>query len=289
VKWKQFLKPAKSLNAEQAKTFIAQHRSDAFTLLDVRQPHEYERERIPGAKLIPLPELMDRRHELDPDRPMLVYCAVGGRSRVAVQLLAGQGFSDVINLQGGISAWLGRKASGPVLEEGLMLPENSGLEEVCRLAYTLEDGLQRFYARLGEDAEGRDIGRRFHRLGAIELVHKQKILAMYQKITGSRLRENDPPRKIPDIRMEGGWNLKHFLESNRAAMQSVQDVINLAMVIETQALDLYLRWAGESRDAGVRGFFFALADEEKAHLRRLGDISDPEDFDQAWKTMQDSN
>jgi len=289
VKWRQFLKPARSLSAEQARTFINRRGSDAFTLLDVRQPHEYERERLPGAKLIPLPELMDRKDELDPDRPTLVYCAVGGRSRVAAQLLAGQGFSDVINLQGGIAAWMGRKASGPILGEGLMLPENSGFEEICRLAYALEDGLREFYARLGQEAEGREIGRLFHRLGEIEQVHKKKILALYRKTTGSRLREKEPPPDAPDIRMEGGWDITHFLESNREAMQTVQDVINLAMMIETQALDLYLRWADESREPDSRAFFASLADEEKAHLHRLGDISGPDDLDRAWKTAQEKN
>ncbi len=287
MKWKQFLKPARSMSADQARTFIALHRSDAYTLLDVRQPHEYERERIPGAKLIPLPELMDRKHELDPHRPLLVYCAVGGRSRVAAQLLAGQGFSDVVNLQGGIAAWSGRKASGPVLEEGLMLPQDSGLEEVCRLACALEDGLEEFYARLGRDAQGREVGRLFLRLREIERVHKRKILAFYQETTGARWHEKGPA--AANIRMEGGWDVSHFLESNRDAMKTVQDVINLALMIETQALDLYLRWAGESRESEVRGFFTSLAEEEKAHLHRLGDVSGPADLDQAWEAPQESD
>ena len=42
-------------------------------MLDVRQPSEYEQAHIPGAKLIPLPELNDRLDELDPNKPVLTY------------------------------------------------------------------------------------------------------------------------------------------------------------------------------------------------------------------------
>ena len=52
---------------------MERHKEGSYTLLDVRQPGEYERERIPGAKLIPLPELTDRLDELDPDKPVLTY------------------------------------------------------------------------------------------------------------------------------------------------------------------------------------------------------------------------
>jgi len=58
---------------------------DAFTLLDVRQPGEYDAEHLPGAKLIPLPELGARLSELDAGKPTVVYCAIGGRSRVAAR------------------------------------------------------------------------------------------------------------------------------------------------------------------------------------------------------------
>ena len=92
MKWKQFFKPVESYNAEQAKAFIAKTPTSDLTLLDVRQPKEYESGHIPGAKLIPVGDLGDRNNELDPEKPTLVYCAVGGRSRVAAQMLAGKGF-----------------------------------------------------------------------------------------------------------------------------------------------------------------------------------------------------
>ncbi len=73
MRWKQFLTPVRSMDTEEVKTYMAGHKEGTFTLLDVRQPGEYEKARIPGAKLIPLPELSHRLGELDPQRPMVVY------------------------------------------------------------------------------------------------------------------------------------------------------------------------------------------------------------------------
>ena len=73
MKWKEFLTPVKSMNSREAKAYMAGHREGTYTLLDVRQPGEYEKSRIPGAKLIPLPELVERLNELDPDRPLIAY------------------------------------------------------------------------------------------------------------------------------------------------------------------------------------------------------------------------
>ena len=73
MRWKQFLTPVASMDTEEANAYMAEHEEGTFTLLDVRQPGEYENSRIPGAKLIPLPELADRLGELDPDKPVIPY------------------------------------------------------------------------------------------------------------------------------------------------------------------------------------------------------------------------
>ncbi len=74
-------------------------------LLDVRTPEEAAICRIDGAILIPLAELERRRGELEPARPLVVYCKSGVRSARAVALLREAGFRDVKNLAGGILAW----------------------------------------------------------------------------------------------------------------------------------------------------------------------------------------
>lgn len=73
MRWKQFLTPVQSCNSEQAMEYLKDKSSDEVTILDVRQAKEYEAERIPGSKLIPLPELLERIGEIDPKKPTLVY------------------------------------------------------------------------------------------------------------------------------------------------------------------------------------------------------------------------
>lgn len=73
MRWKQFFTPVKSLNSDEARQFMAGKPSEDFTILDVRQPSEYESSHIPGAKLIPLPDLNERLDEIDPNKPTVVY------------------------------------------------------------------------------------------------------------------------------------------------------------------------------------------------------------------------
>jgi len=76
-----------------------------FTLLDVREPHEFQIGRIPGSILIPLGDLEKRAGELDRSAEIIVHCKSGGRSSKAVELLRKSGFPNVKNLTGGILAW----------------------------------------------------------------------------------------------------------------------------------------------------------------------------------------
>jgi sulfur-carrier protein adenylyltransferase/sulfurtransferase len=76
-----------------------------ITLLDVRDPHEWDICRIEGARHIPLASLAERLHELDTADEIIVYCLMGGRSRKAVTLLHEAGFRKLRNLTGGIRAW----------------------------------------------------------------------------------------------------------------------------------------------------------------------------------------
>ena len=75
-------------------------------LIDVREPHEAEINRIRGSILVPLGHLPARIQEFDAHRPTVVYCLSGGRSQQACELLKAAGFQDVRNLTGGMRAWI---------------------------------------------------------------------------------------------------------------------------------------------------------------------------------------
>ena len=76
-----------------------------FTLIDVREVHEYQICKIDKAQLIPLGELPKRLHELDKEADLVIHCKMGGRSAKACDLLRASGFTRVRNMTGGILAW----------------------------------------------------------------------------------------------------------------------------------------------------------------------------------------
>ncbi len=80
-------------------------RGDNFTLIDVREPHEFQICRIPGSVLIPLGDLPKRLKELDPNAEFVAHCKSGVRSGKAVDLMKQAGFTKVRNMKGGILAW----------------------------------------------------------------------------------------------------------------------------------------------------------------------------------------
>ena len=79
---------------------------DRLFILDVREPNEYQINRIAGSTLIPLGELPRRYAELDTDADMVVLCRSGARSGKAVDYLRSVGFSRIKNLRGGILDWV---------------------------------------------------------------------------------------------------------------------------------------------------------------------------------------
>ena len=79
---------------------------DNLFVLDVREPNEYQINRIQGSTLIPLGELPRRYQELPRDREIITQCKMGGRSAKALDFLRTVGFTRVKNLRGGILEWI---------------------------------------------------------------------------------------------------------------------------------------------------------------------------------------
>ena len=80
-------------------------RGESLTILDVREPHEYQICRLAGSILIPLGQLQGRMKELDREKEIIVHCKMGGRSAKAVEQLRNAGFEKIKNLKGGIDRW----------------------------------------------------------------------------------------------------------------------------------------------------------------------------------------
>ena len=71
--WGKLFTPVKTLEPEEVRNYIARHEEGTYALIDVRQPGEYEKEHLPGARLIPLPDLGDALDKLDPEKTTIVY------------------------------------------------------------------------------------------------------------------------------------------------------------------------------------------------------------------------
>ena len=256
------------MDAEEARAYVTERPEGTYTLLDVRQMREYEESRIPGSTLIPLPQLSNRLQELDPEKPVLVYCAIGGRSRAAAQLLAGKGFKEVFNLKGGIRAWNGLTAEGPVdFGSEISSVKEMSPAEVLDFAMGMEKGLAEFYVLAARRCEDKAVADLLKKLAGFEEKHQQTLLELYQTLKGAA--ENRQSYEGPSV-MEGGFDPIDFMEKNRPLMETTADVLSLSMMLESQGFDLYVRLAGYVDDEESRAVLLGIADDEKAHLSALG-------------------
>ncbi len=96
---------AASLTAEELRQQLAS--AAPPLLLDVRGPLEFQRRHLPGALLLPLPELAARAAEVPRTRPVVVYCQSGVRSAQAVEQLRTIGYDNVLTLRGGLEEYSG--------------------------------------------------------------------------------------------------------------------------------------------------------------------------------------
>jgi rhodanese-related sulfurtransferase len=97
---------------------LAAARAEGAPVIDVRQPEEYEAAHVPGAKLIPLADVVARVGEVPTDRPVYVICQSGGRSLRAAEYYRSRGV-DAYSVAGGTKAWVeaGKPATrGPLPE-----------------------------------------------------------------------------------------------------------------------------------------------------------------------------
>ncbi len=68
-----YFRPVLSMTSEEVRKFLRDKNPDEYNLVDVRQPTEYEKGHIPGARLIPVGEIEEHVHELDSGKPTVAY------------------------------------------------------------------------------------------------------------------------------------------------------------------------------------------------------------------------
>jgi len=101
--WSLALAGARDITSRDAKALLEKNRN--IFLLDVRTPQENSQARLQGTVLIPIGEFERRISEVPKNKAILVYCAVGSRSKSVAEFLSQRGYKDVYNMTDGIVGW----------------------------------------------------------------------------------------------------------------------------------------------------------------------------------------
>ncbi len=260
-----------SRSAEDVRKTIDTMDPDEFSIVDVRQPGEYNQGHLPGAKLIPLDELPERLEELDPSKPTLVYCAAGVRSRAGASILTRAGFAEAYSMEGGIRAWKGLVAEElPATGMAWFLSAQSA-EELIGLAWLLEDGMRSFYLEIAKGLDRSEEAQLFMELAGAELHHKNSLLKLYRQRIGKNAAANFPSdilhEQTKEKYLEGGVLLSEAF--SWASKKEVSEILEFAMSLEVGSYDRYLTLRDHFKDESSREVLGLLAAEEKVHLKRL--------------------
>lgn len=261
---------------EDLQAFTRQLGEENFALVDVRQPQEYVAGHIPGARLLPLPELESRITELKDSPNVIFYCRSGVRSRVAANLAEERLGPEirVVNMVGGFTAWEDKDLRGLPRLRVFEAPKT--LAEALARAMDLEKGTQLFYLSAAETAQSGAPGlaRTLRTLAAVEESHAR---VLHHRLQQEREKSGDSRKEgfekiyaaLPGDILEGGLPLEEALaRAAGAGTAFCLEVTDLALEIELSAYDLYRNLAA-SGDPGLKGIFLKLAEDELGHQRLL--------------------
>jgi len=152
----------------------------------------------------------------------------------------------------------------------ILLSGDETASDIMIIAYGMEHGLEEFYSAVSGMTSDSEVADLLTKLAKIEGNHKQRLFDLYltldPTVTDMEAFEGDIASDV----MEGGFTTEEFLEQNRDSMKTVPDVLNIAMMLETQALDLYMRYSEKAKDEKSKTVLYDIAEEEKAHLASLG-------------------
>lgn len=255
------------ISAASLRDYLRQRREADYLLVDVRQPGEYAAGHIPGAHLLPLPELGARREELPPERELVLYCRSGRRSQAAALFLAAAGRSAAIyNLTGGIQAWNGEQLDGlPPLR--LFAATSGDRAALLYQAMELEKGAWRFYRAVGARFAAAPFAAVMHELELAEEGHARLLYGFWRKT-----QEAPPPfaelyAGLAGEVLEGGRDVAEVLGQLDAMGPAERiQVVELALGIERAAYDLYRVLARQCAGSELEGELLTLAQAEKHHL-----------------------
>jgi sulfur-carrier protein adenylyltransferase/sulfurtransferase len=259
------------IKAEELRRYISGHDEKDYLLVDVRQPDEYEEGHIPGASLLPLPELVLNLATLPLTQDLIFYCRNGARSMAASLIVEEEfGRTDIHNLNGGILSWDGAVTENPP-QIGIF-NKMASTEELCVTAMNLEKGAMNFYMAVAMRYGGEVWSDVFERLAEAEAGHALEVYRIWGK-GGTGV--DDFAKVFTGLSgniLEGGMTLVGALDMAAASGgRNCVRVMELALQIEYTAFDLYRTMAGHAEDDEAQRGFLQIAQAEKSHMNVLID------------------
>jgi len=167
-------------------------------------------------------------------------------------------------------AWDGAVAEGPMELNMDMVRGDETPVEMIRLAYGMEHSLGEFYRTAKSKARDAEVAALLDSLWSVENKHKDYLVELGKSIDPLRASSEALETGVASKTLEGGFDSAEFIEKNERFLSSVPDLLDLSMMVETQALDLYVRFAGRAENEQTRRALYKIADEEKGHLAALG-------------------
>ncbi len=175
-------------------------------------------------------------------------------------------------MNGGIDAWNGLVSKASVGQGMYLLEGNETIEQIIALAYGLEKGSRRFYRKLAERSAVPEAKRLFETLYDAEMQHEERLWERYRALVENGGERTEFDKIIVPRALEGGQTPDQVLSMYPEAGKDFAGSLDLAMALETDALDLYLRMATAFDGRQTRSVFIDLAEEEREHLKELGKL-----------------
>jgi rubrerythrin len=192
-------------------------------------------------------------------------------------MLLGAGLKNVYSMEGGIRSWKGMVAHG-VPEAGMAyFSPAADAEEIVGLAWALEEGSKFFYQGVADQfSHDKEAQEMFSWLVSAEKSHEKHLLETSENLTGKkpdfaklRARFSD---SLDGSVMEGGIPVKEALAWIKG--KSVSESLELAIAMEVNAFDLYVKMSRAIEDKQAKQIFEKLSEEEQVHLQKLSDLFD---------------
>lgn len=258
------------ITAEELKQFIKSHNEKEYLLVDVRQPDEYTKGHIPGAKFIPLNELVSDLSGLPSNRDVIFYCHSGGRSLAAASMFSEEGITEktIYNLERGILSWEGKTLKGfPKIQ---VFDKTKAPAELLLTAMDLEKGAWRFYTYILDNFAVDPIIPTLEQLSKAEIAHAKTVYGFWEKTASTPIAFDELYARLEGEILEGGESLAEVL----GYLENIEEnqclrILELAIHIEYAAFDLYKTMAEQEKDQTVRDSFLSIAQAEKSHMRML--------------------